>query len=96
MTARGAARLAWSLWGLAVVLEVAGILLWLPNHAALIDRYGATTEDFAPHVFVRSDSGREVPEGPLGSVVLSVEVLYTDHMGVRVSVVGQQLQRAVG
>ena len=45
--------------------------------------------DFAPHVLVRSDSGPEVPEGQLGgSVVLSVEVLYTDHMGVRVSVVG--------
>ena len=44
--------------------------------------------DFAPHVLVRSGSGREVPEGQLGSVVLSVEVLYTDHMGVRVSVVG--------
>jgi hypothetical protein len=44
--------------------------------------------DFAPHVIVRSDTGPEVPEGRLGSVVLSVEVLYTDHMGVRVSVVG--------
>jgi hypothetical protein len=44
--------------------------------------------DFAPHVLVRSDSGREVPEGQLGSVVCRVEVLYTDHMGVRVSVVG--------
>ena len=46
-------------------------------------------EDFAPHVLVRSDSGPEVPEEKLGSsVVCSVEVLYTDHMGVRVSVVG--------
>ena len=44
--------------------------------------------DFAPHVIVRSDSGREVPEEKLGSVVLRVEVLYTDHMGVRVSVAG--------
>jgi hypothetical protein len=44
--------------------------------------------DFAPHVIVRSDSGPEVPEGRPGSVVLRVEVLYTDHMGVRVSVVG--------
>jgi hypothetical protein len=51
MTARGAARLAWSLWGLAMVFEVAGILLWLPNHAALIDRFGYT-EDSAPHVFL--------------------------------------------
>jgi hypothetical protein len=47
--------------------------------------------DFAPHVLVRSDSGREVPEGQLGSVVCRVEVLYTDHMGVRVSVVGGKL-----
>jgi hypothetical protein len=46
--------------------------------------------DFAPHVFVRSDSGREVPQGQLGSVVCRVEVLYTDHMGVRVSVVGRR------
>jgi hypothetical protein len=44
--------------------------------------------DFAPHVLVRSDSGPEFPEGQLGSMVSSVEVLYTDHMGVRVSVVG--------
>ena len=44
--------------------------------------------DFAPHVLVRSDSGPEVPEGQLGSLVCRVEVLYTDHMGVRVSVVG--------
>ena len=45
--------------------------------------------DFAPHVIVRSDSGREVPEGQLGSVVSRVEVLYTDDMGVRVSVGGR-------
>jgi hypothetical protein len=51
MTARSAVRLAWSLWGLAMALEVAGILLWLPNHAALIDRFGIA-EDFAPHVFI--------------------------------------------
>ena len=44
--------------------------------------------DFAPHVIVRSDSGREVPEGQPGSVVCRVEVLYTDDMGVRVIVVG--------
>jgi hypothetical protein len=49
--ARTAARLAWSLWGLILVLEVAGILLWLSNHAALVDRFG-TSEDFYPHVFV--------------------------------------------
>jgi hypothetical protein len=51
VTARTAARLAWSLWGLAMALEVAGILLWLPNHAALVDRFG-TAEDSAPHVFL--------------------------------------------
>jgi hypothetical protein len=51
VTARTAGRLAWSLWGLAMVLEVAGILLWLPNHAALVDRFG-TSEDSYPHVFV--------------------------------------------
>jgi hypothetical protein len=44
--------------------------------------------DFAPHVLVRSDSGGEFPKGQLGSVVCRVEVLYTDHMGVRVSVAG--------
>jgi hypothetical protein len=44
--------------------------------------------EFAPHVIVRSDSGREIPEGQLGSVVCRAEVLYTDHMSVRVSVVG--------
>jgi hypothetical protein len=44
--------------------------------------------DFAPHVLVRSDSGPEVPVGQLGSVVCLVEVLYTDDMGVRVSVAG--------
>jgi hypothetical protein len=51
VTARTAARLAWSLWGLAMALEVAGILLWLPNHAELADRFG-TPEDSAPHVFL--------------------------------------------
>ena len=44
--------------------------------------------DFAPHVIVRSDSGQQIPEEKLGSVVCRAEVLYTDHMGVRVSVVG--------
>ena len=51
MTTRTAVRLAWSLWGLAMALEVAGILLWLSNRAALIDRFG-NSEDFTPHVFV--------------------------------------------
>ena len=45
-------------------------------------------DEFAPHVFVRSDSGREFPEEMVGGVVLRVEVLYTDDMGVRVGVVG--------
>ena len=44
--------------------------------------------DFAPHVLVRGDSGQQIPGEQLGSVVCHVEVLYTDHMGVRVSVVG--------
>ena len=46
-------------------------------------------EEFAPHVLVRSDSGREFPEGQVGSVVLSVEVLYTDHMSARISLGGR-------
>jgi hypothetical protein len=51
VTARTAARLAWSLWALAMALEVAAILLWLPNHATLVDRFG-TAEDSVPHVFL--------------------------------------------
>jgi hypothetical protein len=43
-------------------------------------------QDFAPHVLVRSDSDRVVPEGLLGSVVCHMEVLYTDGMAARVSV----------
>jgi hypothetical protein len=42
--------------------------------------------EFAPHVLVRNDSDREIPEGQLGSVVLSVEMLYTDGMSARISV----------
>jgi hypothetical protein len=41
---------------------------------------------FAPHVMVRNDSDREIPEGLLGSVVCRMEVLYTDGMSARVSV----------
>jgi hypothetical protein len=44
--------------------------------------------EFAPHVLVRSDSGPEFPEELVGGVVCRVEVLYTDHMSVRVSDVG--------
>ena len=51
MTARTAARVAWSLWGLAMALEAAGILLWLANHATLVDRFG-TAEEAIPHVFL--------------------------------------------
>ena len=51
MTARTAARLAWSLWALAMVLEVAAIALWLANHAVLLSRPG-TADDFVPHVFL--------------------------------------------
>jgi hypothetical protein len=45
-------------------------------------------EVFAPHVLVRSDSHSEIPEEKLGSVVLRVEVSYTDGMDARVSVAG--------
>ena len=45
-------------------------------------------KDFAPHLLVRNDADRPIPEGQLGSVVCRMEVLYTDHMGVRVSFVG--------
>jgi hypothetical protein len=51
VTARTAARLAWSLWALAMVLEVAAIALWLANHAVLLSRPG-TADDFVPHVFL--------------------------------------------
>jgi hypothetical protein len=50
VTARTAARVAWSLWGLAMVLEVAAIGLWLANHAILVSRFGST--QFQPHVFL--------------------------------------------
>jgi hypothetical protein len=43
-------------------------------------------KDFAPHVLVRNDSDRAVPEGMLSSVVCRMEVLYTDGMAARVSV----------
>jgi hypothetical protein len=43
-------------------------------------------EDFAPHVLVRNDSDRVVPEGLLGGVVCRMEVLYTDGMAARISV----------
>jgi len=43
-------------------------------------------KDFAPHVLVRNDFDRAVPEELLGSVVCRMEVLYTDSMAARVSV----------
>jgi hypothetical protein len=43
-------------------------------------------KDFAPHVLVRNDADRRIPEGQLGSVVCRVEVLYTDGMAARISV----------
>jgi len=51
VTGRTAARLAWSLWALAMVLEVAAIVLWLGNHPVLVSRFGST-EDFEPQVFL--------------------------------------------
>jgi hypothetical protein len=45
-------------------------------------------DGFRPHVLVRNDSDRAVPEWLLGSVVCRVEVLYTDGMATRISVGG--------
>jgi hypothetical protein len=42
--------------------------------------------EFAPHVLVRNDSDRAIPEGLLSSAVCRMEVLYTDGMAARVSV----------
>ena len=42
-------------------------------------------ERFGPHVLVRNDSDAAVPEGLLGSVVVRVEVRFTDGMAARVS-----------
>jgi hypothetical protein len=50
VTARTAGRVAWSLWGLAMVLEVAAIGLWLANHAILVSRSRST--QFQPQVFL--------------------------------------------
>jgi hypothetical protein len=51
MTARTAARVAWSLWMLAMALEAVAIPLWLAGHAVLLSRFGAA-KDFDPHVFL--------------------------------------------
>lgn len=45
-------------------------------------------KDFAPHVLVRNDFDRAVPEELLGIVVCRMEVLYTDGMAARVSAGG--------
>jgi hypothetical protein len=50
------------------------------------DALDGKVEGFAPHVLVRNDSDRQIPEGQLGSVVCRVEVLYTDGMAALVSV----------
>jgi hypothetical protein len=60
-----------------------------PNSEVMLvseDVMDGQVEDFAPHVVVRNDSDRVVPEGLLGSVVCRMEVLYTDGMAARVSV----------
>ena len=63
-----------------------------PNSEVMLvseDVMDGQVEDFAPHVVVRNDSDRVVPEGLLGSsVVCRMEVLYTDGMAARVSVGG--------
>ena len=43
-------------------------------------------KDFAPHLLVRNDFDRAIPEELLGSVLCRMEVLYTDGMAARVSV----------
>ena len=45
-------------------------------------------KEFAPHVLVRNDFDRAIPEELLSSVVCRMEVLYTDGMAARVSVGG--------
>jgi hypothetical protein len=49
VTARPAGRLVWSLWALAMVLEVAAILLWLANYPVL-SRFGG--QELDPQVFL--------------------------------------------
>jgi hypothetical protein len=50
VTARTAGRVAWSLWGLAMVLEVAAIGLWLATMPAW--SAASAPQNFDPHVFV--------------------------------------------
>ena len=63
-----------------------------PNTEVMIapeDVLDGQVKDFAPHVLVRNDSDREIPEEQLDGVVCRVEVLYTDHMAARISVGGR-------
>lgn len=43
-------------------------------------------------MLVRNDVDREIPEAQLGSVVLRVEVLYTDGMAARVNLDGRSYE----
>ena len=49
MTARTAGRLVWSMWALAMALEVAAILLWVANRPVL-SRFGG--QELDPQVFL--------------------------------------------
>jgi hypothetical protein len=46
-------------------------------------------DGFQPQVLVRNDSDGAIPEKLLGSVVLRVEVLYTDGMAAKISMGGK-------
>jgi hypothetical protein len=62
-----------------------------PNTEVMLapeDVLDGQVKDFAPHVLVRNDAGREIPEEQLDGMVCRVEVLYTDHMAARISVGG--------
>jgi hypothetical protein len=62
-----------------------------PNSEVMLvseDVMDGQVAEFAPHVLVRNDSDRVVPEGLPGNVVCRMEVLYTDGMAARVSVGG--------
>lgn len=47
-------------------------------------------ERFGPHMLVRNDFDREIPEWLLRSVVVRVEMLITDSMGVRITLRGEE------
>jgi hypothetical protein len=46
-------------------------------------------DGFRPQVLVRNDSDGAIPEKLLGSVVLRVEMLYTDGMAAKISMGGK-------